>query len=108
MLANIVGRIKDRAILDVGTGTGRAALLLARGGAQRHRRRRVGGDAGDRAAARRRTSSRQRHVPAAATRTRSSFADRAFDVVVSLRVLMHTPRVAAAASPSCAASPIGW
>ena len=34
VLANMVGRIKDRSILDVGTGTGRAALLLARGGAR--------------------------------------------------------------------------
>ena len=34
VLANFVGRIKDRVILDVGTGTGRAALMLARGGAR--------------------------------------------------------------------------
>src|SRR5262245_65515239 len=33
VLANMVGRIKDRPILDVATGTGRAALLMARGGA---------------------------------------------------------------------------
>src|SRR5213595_626682 len=33
VLANMVGRIQDRPILDVGTGTGRAALLMARGGA---------------------------------------------------------------------------
>src|SRR5438477_8315941 len=33
VLANMIGRIQDRAILDVGTGTGRAALMLARGGA---------------------------------------------------------------------------
>src|SRR5438552_19020905 len=34
VLANMVGRIQERAVLDVGTGTGRAALLLARGGAR--------------------------------------------------------------------------
>jgi 2-polyprenyl-3-methyl-5-hydroxy-6-metoxy-1,4-benzoquinol methylase len=34
VLANMIGRIKDRSVLDVGTGTGRAALILARGGAR--------------------------------------------------------------------------
>ena len=34
VLANMIGRIQDRTILDVGTGTGRAALLLARGAAR--------------------------------------------------------------------------
>jgi len=38
VVANMVGRIKDRIILDVGTGTGRAALMLARGGARERRR----------------------------------------------------------------------
>src|SRR5919201_5801665 len=33
-LADFVGRIQHRRILDVGTGTGRAALLFARGGAR--------------------------------------------------------------------------
>ena len=33
VLANMVGRIDGRPILDVGTGTGRAALFFARGGA---------------------------------------------------------------------------
>ncbi len=33
VLADLIGTIRNRAILDVGTGTGRAALLLARGGA---------------------------------------------------------------------------
>src|SRR6476660_1914081 len=34
VLANLIGTIQKRVILDVGTGTGRAALLLARGGAR--------------------------------------------------------------------------
>jgi protein-L-isoaspartate O-methyltransferase len=34
VLANMVGRIQDRRILDVGTGTGRVALLLAHGAAK--------------------------------------------------------------------------
>ena len=81
-------------MLDVGTGTGRAALLLARGGAQV-----TGVDASEEmlAIARQRaaeTGADDRRF-SAATRTRSSFADRSFDAVVSLRVLMHTPRLAA-------------
>ena len=90
------GRARSRTgtMLDVGTGTGRAALLLARGGA-----RVTGVDASeemlaDRAPARGRAA-RQGARSSAATRTRSTFADRSFDVVVSLRVLMHTPRLAA-------------
>ena len=34
VLANMVGRIQHRRLLDVGTGTGRAALILAAGGAK--------------------------------------------------------------------------
>ena len=34
VLANFVGRVQGRTILDVGTGTGRAALLFAAGGAK--------------------------------------------------------------------------
>ena len=58
-----------------------------------HRRRRVGADARHRAPARgrsRRTS--QASSSRSATRTRSSSRERSFDVAVSLRVLMHTPR----------------
>ena len=33
-IERFVGPIKDRTILDVGTGTGRAAILMARGGAR--------------------------------------------------------------------------
>jgi SAM-dependent methyltransferase len=76
-------------VLDVGTGTGRAAIALASCGAEV-----VGIDAsaemlkvaGDRAA--------ERHVPVRFERGDAHalpFADGAFDVAVSLRVLMHTP-----------------
>jgi len=87
VLANFVGRIKDRVILDVGTGTGRAALLLARAGA-----RVTGVDPSVEmlAVAQRRADEEHlavRFLPGDIHRL--EFADRAFDVVISLRVLMH-------------------
>ena len=107
VLANFIGRIQDRSMLDVGTGTGRAALLLARAGAQV-----TGVDASEQmlAVARQRAAETGVTVafPALATPTRSTFPDRAFDVAVSLRVLMHTPRVARCASPNCAGWPNAW
>jgi 2-polyprenyl-3-methyl-5-hydroxy-6-metoxy-1,4-benzoquinol methylase len=90
VLANFVGRIENRSILDVGTGTGRAALLLARGGA-----RVTGVDASEEmlAVARMRAAE---HGLAATFATgdahQLAFADRSFDVAVSLRVIMHAPR----------------
>jgi ubiquinone/menaquinone biosynthesis C-methylase UbiE len=90
VLANLVGRIHDRSILDVGTGTGRAALLFALGGA-----RVTAVDASQEmlAIARKRAAEQVAAVtflPGDAHRL--EFADRSFDVAVSLRVLMHTPR----------------
>ncbi len=76
-------------ILDVGTGTGRAALLLARRGA-----RVTGVDASEpmlavarQRAAVERVDAQFQHGDAHAL----AFADRSFDAAVSLRVLMHTP-----------------
>jgi len=76
-------------ILDVGTGTGRAALLLARNGA-----RVTGVDASEAMLA----VARQRAAVDGADATFQvgdahslSFPDRSFDAAVSLRVLMHTP-----------------
>ncbi len=90
VLTNFVGRVQGRTILDVGTGTGRAALLFARGGA-----RVVGVDASEEML----TVARQRATAegiAVAFRTGDAheleFPDRSFEVAVSLRVLMHTPR----------------
>ncbi len=89
VLTNMVGRIHDRPILDVGTGTGRAALLLARGGA-----RVTGVDASEQmlAVARQRAAEEGVHATFQLGDAHDlDFPDRAFDVAVSLRVLMHTP-----------------
>jgi ubiquinone/menaquinone biosynthesis C-methylase UbiE len=90
VLANFVGRIWGRPILDVGTGTGRAALLMAGGGAKV-----TGIDASEEMLA----VARQRARDQGATVTfkvgdahKLEFPSRSFDVVMSLRVLMHTPR----------------
>jgi SAM-dependent methyltransferase len=90
VLTNMVGRINERPILDVGTGTGRAALLFARGGA-----RVTAVDASEEMLA----IARQRAVDQGVTvkflrgdAHDLDFADRSFDVSVSLRVLMHTPK----------------
>jgi ubiquinone/menaquinone biosynthesis C-methylase UbiE len=90
VLTNMVGRIHQRPILDVGTGTGRAALLFARGGA-----RVTGVDASEEMLA----IARQRAGAEGVSATFQlgdahdlDFPDRAFDVAVSLRVLMHTPK----------------
>jgi len=90
VLADFVGAIQGRSVLDVGTGTGRAALLLAARGASV-----TGVDASPEML----TIARQR---AADTQTsiafrqgdahQLEFADRSFDIVVSLRVIMHSPR----------------
>jgi ubiquinone/menaquinone biosynthesis C-methylase UbiE len=90
VLANLIGTIRNRPILDVGTGTGRAALLLARGG---------GLVTGVDASAEMLAIARQRAaVEALPIRFLTGdahaleFLDRSFDVVLSLRVIMHTPQ----------------
>jgi len=90
VLADMIGRIQERTILDVGSGTGRAALLLARGGA-----RVTAVDASEEmlAVARRRAAEQSvsvRFMPGDAHAL--EFKNRSFDVAVSLRVLMHTPQ----------------
>ena len=90
MLANLIGTIRDRAILDVGTGTGRAALLLARGGANvtawTRRSEML-------AVARRRATEEGASIRFLVGDAHAlEFPDRSFDVAVSLRVLMHTPQ----------------
>ena len=91
VLANMVGRIQDREVLDVGTGTGRAAFILALGGAKV-----TAVDASEEMLA----IARQRAAEQSLTTIRFQrgdahaldFADRSFDAVVSFRVLMHTPQ----------------
>lgn len=90
VVADFVGRVENRPILDVGTGTGRAALWLARGGA-----RVTGVDASEQmlAVARRRAS--EQGVRAAFVTGDAhalAFPNRSFDVAISLRVIMHAPR----------------
>lgn len=89
VLANFVGRINGRPILDVGAGTGRAALLLSRGGAHV-----TAIDASEEmlAVARRRAAEEGAKIRFLVGDAHAlDFADRSFDVAVSLRVLMHTP-----------------
>jgi len=89
VLANMVGRIQGRPILDVGTGTGRAALLLARGGA-----RVTAVDASDQMleVARKRAAEERAQITFERGDAHAlQFADKAFDVVICLRVLMHAP-----------------
>lgn len=89
VIASFLAPLENATILDVGTGTGRAAIALARRGA-----RVTGVDAS------------QEMLAVAARRARESgvdvtlrvgdahaldLPDRAFDAVVCLRVLMHTP-----------------
>jgi ubiquinone/menaquinone biosynthesis C-methylase UbiE len=90
VLANFVGRIHGRPILDVGTGTGRAALLLARGGATV-----TAIDASEQmlAIARKHAADQGAAIKFMVGDVHAlDFPDRSFDVAVSLRVLMHSPR----------------
>jgi SAM-dependent methyltransferase len=86
-------------ILDVGTGTGRAALLLARGGAEV-----TGVDASSEMLA---VARQHASADGLAVRFQEGdahaldFPDRSFDVAVSLRVLMHTPRWRSALAELC-------
>src|SRR5262249_6461458 len=88
-VADFVGRVQHRRILDVGTGTGRAALFFARGGADV-----TGVDASEEMLAIARERAGREGV---AVRFQTgdahalSLADRSCDVAVCLRVIMHTP-----------------
>jgi ubiquinone/menaquinone biosynthesis C-methylase UbiE len=89
VLANMVGRVQDRPILDVGTGTGRAALLMARGGAEV-----TAVDASEQMldVARRRAAEERARIRFQRGDAHAlQFRDREFDVVICLRLLMHAP-----------------
>lgn len=99
VLIRFAGPLKDRTILDVGTGTGRAALLMARGGA-----RVIGLDASEPmlAVARGRAASECLDVGFVTGDAHAlEFGDRAFDVVISLRMLMHATDWRRALSELC-------
>jgi len=88
-IARFLEPVSGRRILDVGTGTGRAAIALARRGAIV-----TGVDASAEMLAV--ATARAREAGAAVTFVggdahRLDFADRSFAAVVCLRVLMHTP-----------------
>ena len=90
VLANMAGRIKDRKMLDVGTGTGRAAFILALGGAKV-----TAVDASEEmlAIARQRAAGQSLKITFQQGDAHAlDFADRSFDAVVSFRMLMHTPQ----------------
>ena len=90
VLMRFLGRAAGRSVLDVGTGTGRAAFLMASAGAHV-----TGVDASEEmlAVARARAAAVPHEIEFAAGDAHAlAFGDRSFDVAVSLRVLMHTPR----------------
>jgi 2-polyprenyl-3-methyl-5-hydroxy-6-metoxy-1,4-benzoquinol methylase len=87
ILISFVGEIRGRSVLDVGTGTGRAAMLMARAGA-----RVTAIDASDEML----SIARRRAIDESLTVAFSlgdvhhlGFANRSFDIGISLRVLMH-------------------
>ena len=88
-IAAFLAPVEGRRVLDVGTGTGRAAIALARRGAIV-----TGVDASAemlQVAARRATDAGVTVAFARGDAHHLDFADRSFDAVVCLRVLMHTP-----------------
>lgn len=89
VLVSLVGTVRDRAILDVGTGTGRAAVLLALEGANMTA---VDASSEMLAVARRRAVEEGVSVRFLVGDAHAlDFPDRSFDAAVSLRVIMHTP-----------------
>jgi 2-polyprenyl-3-methyl-5-hydroxy-6-metoxy-1,4-benzoquinol methylase len=89
VIADFLAPLEGATVLDVGTGTGRAAIALARRGAMA---------TGIDASAEMLAVARRRAVESGANVTfiqgdahGLNVADRSFDAVVCLRVLMHTP-----------------
>lgn len=89
VLGGFLGDVLGRRILDVGTGTGRAALALARRGAVV-----TGVDASAEMLRVAKARAEAQQLPVAfeiGDAHRLEYADRSFAAAVSLRVLMHTP-----------------
>jgi ubiquinone/menaquinone biosynthesis C-methylase UbiE len=88
-IAAFLAPVEGRRVLDVGTGTGRAAIALAKRGAIV-----TGVDASAemlQVAGRRADEARVSVAFARGDAHHLDFPDRSFDAVVCLRVLMHTP-----------------
>lgn len=88
--ARLAGAIAGRSVLDVGTGTGRVALLLSKAGGVV-----TGIDASEEMlkVARERAAVQDARVQFLLGDAHAlNFPDQSFDVAVSSRVLMHTPR----------------
>jgi ubiquinone/menaquinone biosynthesis C-methylase UbiE len=99
LLMAAFGPIRERTILDVGTGTGRAALALARAGAVV-----TGVDASEEMLAVARRTAEERKLTATfqvGDAHALPFADRQFACAVSLRVIMHTPNWKQCVSELC-------
>jgi ubiquinone/menaquinone biosynthesis C-methylase UbiE len=89
LLMAAFGPIRGRTILDVGTGTGRAALAFARAGAVV-----TGIDASEQMLAVARRTAEERKLAATfqvGDAHAIPFGDQQFECAVSLRVIMHTP-----------------
>jgi 2-polyprenyl-3-methyl-5-hydroxy-6-metoxy-1,4-benzoquinol methylase len=99
VLREFIGPMAGRTVLDVGTGTGRAALLLAHEGALV-----TGVDASSEmlAVAERRAAADGAHVRFLVGDAHAlQFPNRSFDVALSLRVIMHTPQWPACIAELC-------
>jgi 2-polyprenyl-3-methyl-5-hydroxy-6-metoxy-1,4-benzoquinol methylase len=102
VMTEFIGPVPGRRILDVGTGTGRAAVVLAAGGGIV-----TAVDASEEMLDEARAKAAAQSVAVAfdvGDAHALQFSDRSFDVVVSLRVLMHTPGWRQALSEMCRVS----
>jgi ubiquinone/menaquinone biosynthesis C-methylase UbiE len=89
VITQFLSPLPGRTILDVGTGTGRAAIALALKGAVV-----TGVDASEEMLAVARRRAADAHAPVTFDHGDAhglAYGDRTFDAVVCLRVLMHTP-----------------
>jgi ubiquinone/menaquinone biosynthesis C-methylase UbiE len=99
VLKNFLGDVSGRRILDLGTGTGRAAIVLARGGAVV-----TGVDASSAMlrVARARANDAEVAIDFAEGDAQDlPYSDRSFDSAVCLRLLMHVPNWRQAVSELC-------